>query len=348
MNKLEVGIVGCGLVAHRRHIPAFLRLKDQVSISALCDQNRNQVTKAAENFGIEETYTDFSRMITHAKPDLVDICTPPHTHAQLAIEAMENGCHVLVEKPMALESRHCERMIKASRRYGTKLSVVHNQRFYPPFLQAQELVERGSLGELTGVRILSLTPKTDYIVHQNHWIHKLPGGAIWETGPHTVYMSLAFLGEVNGIRAKGRKTLDLPWILCDNYEVELEGKNVDSTIIISHAGDYRVSEVDLVCEEAMIRVNLHSMLLTFISHKTLEPVKLTLSELGVAGQIVKGLISNVSFASPGKTYLGHDIIVERFIESIASDKPVPVPASEGLETVRVVEVIAGQVEKGRV
>jgi predicted dehydrogenase len=345
MNKLKVGIVGCGFIARRRHIPAFLRLKSQVSLCAVCDLDHNLATKVAKKFGITKVYTDFFRMLSQENLDIIDICTPPHTHAFLAIEAMKNGCHVLSEKPMATKLSDCDKMIRASKKYGTKLSVVHNQRFYPPFLKAQKLVEEGRMGKLLEMRVLSLTPRTVYMIHKDHWIHKLPGGAISETGPHTVYLSLAFLRKVTDIRVKAWKAFEYPWVLYDNYRIYLEGENVDSAITISHASNYRVSEVDLICEEALIRLDLLSMLLMIYKSKTLDHLKLALSSLDTAGQIIKGVISNASLAVIRKTFLGHDIMIEKFVESVMYDRPVPVPAEEGREAIRIMEVIINKLTK---
>jgi len=339
MDKLKVGIIGCGHVARRRHIPAFLRLKSQVSLCAVCDLNSTLVEEAAREFSIKRVYTDFSEMLSKERLDIVDICTPPRTHPFLAIKAMENGCHVLTEKPMATNLSDCDSMIQASRKHNVKLSVVHNQRFYPPFLKAQKLLEEGTVGKLLGIRVLSLTPKSVYIVHESHWIHKLPGGPVSETGPHTIYMSLAFLKKVKDVSVKASKTLGYPWVLYDDYKICLEGSNADSIIRISHATDYRASEVDLICEEALIRLDLNSMLSTIYKQKTLKPVKLAFSSLDAAGQIIKGVISNTFSALTRKTFLGHNIMIEKFVNSIVNDQQVPVTPEEGRETARVMEMI---------
>ena len=168
MDKLRVAVVGCGFVAQKRHIPSFLRLKSHVFLCAVCDLNQELARSVANRFGVPNVYSDLSEMLSKEKPDVIDVCTPPRVHTSVATEAMESGCHVLLEKPMASSLSDCDRMIEASRKYGVKLSVVHNERFYPPFLKAEELVKSGAIGELTGMRMLSLTHREDYIAHENH------------------------------------------------------------------------------------------------------------------------------------------------------------------------------------
>jgi len=344
MTKLKVAVVGCGLVAQKRHIPAFLRLNKYVSLCAVCDLNQDLAKNVAEKFGIPNINSNVSEMLFKEHPDIVDVCTPPRVHASVAVEAIENGCHVLLEKPMALDVSDCDKMIEASKRYATKLSVVHNERFYPPFLKAQQLVESGAIGELTGMRVLSLTNKEDYLVHKDHWIHKLPGGVIGETGPHALYLSLTFVKNVKNVDVHARKKSGYPWVLYDDYRVELEGENINSSIYISHASDYTKSEVDLFGTDYALKIDLESMLLIRYKLKRLTPTSVASSSLSVAGQIVKGIVSNAFRLILHKPMLGHDIMIEKFVKSIINDQPVPVTPEEGRETVRVMEMITQKLD----
>lgn len=339
MSRLKVGIVGCGFVAQKRHIPGFLRLKDDVSLCAVCDLNQDLARSVADKFGVRNVYSELSEVLSKEKPDVVDICTPPKVHAPVAIEAMEHGCHVLLEKPMASSLYDCDRMIQASRKHGVKLSIVHNQRFYPPFLKAEWLVKSGSIGELTGMRIISLTPREEYLVHENHWVHKLPGGIIGETGPHVVYMSLAFVKNVKNVEVVARKKTDYPWVLFDDYRIELEGENITSSIIVSHTNNYNMSEVELFGTDYALKMDLQSMLIIRYKRSDLKPVNVAMSSLSVTRQIIRGVTSNIVKTILRRPMLGHDIMIEKFVKSIVNDHPPPVTPEEGRETIRVMEMI---------
>ena len=115
MDKLKVGVVGCGFIAKKRHIPSFLRLKKNVYLSAVCDLNQELAKGASKQFGIPHVYSDLSDMLSKEHLDIVDVCTPPKVHAPVALEAMESGCNVLLEKPMAPSLKDCDRMIEAAR-----------------------------------------------------------------------------------------------------------------------------------------------------------------------------------------------------------------------------------------
>jgi predicted dehydrogenase len=340
MNKVRVAVVGCGFVAQKRHIPSFLRLKKKASICAVCDLNQDLARNVAAKFGIRAAYASLSEMLSNEKLDAVDICTPPQTHASVAVQTMEAGCNVLMEKPMALAVSDCDKMIRASHQHGVKLSVVHNQKFYPPFLEAQRLVETGAIGQLTGMRIMLLTPRAEYLAHENHWIHRLPGGIIGETGPHAVYLSLTFLKSVKKVDVYASKRTDYPWVLYDDYRIELEGENLNSSIYVSHANDYTAQEVDLLGTDAELKVDLQSMLVASYKRKGLKPTSIALSSLGVANQTIRGVMSNTLRVILHKPILGHDIMIEKFVKSVTNDQPVPVLPEEGKETVRVMEMIA--------
>ena len=302
MSKLKAAIVGCGFIAQKRHIPSFLRLKKEVILTAVCDLNPQLAKEASNKFGVKKTYTNLSEMLSKEDLDIVDICTPPGSHVAVAVESIEHGCNVLMEKPMALNISDCDKMINAAKKSSVKLSVVHNQKFYPPFIKAQELVNSGAIGKVMGIRVLSLTNRNEYAALKDHWIHKLPGGIIGETGPHTVYMSLAFIQTVNNLSVFPRKTLDFPWILYDDYRMELEGPSINASIYVSHAGDYTSSEVDLFGSEGVITISLESMLLTRSKLGELKATSVALYSLSNAGQIIKGVASNVSKVALGKSY----------------------------------------------
>ncbi|MHA1833649.1 MAG: hypothetical protein ACTSV7_06620, partial [Candidatus Baldrarchaeia archaeon] len=181
--------------------------------------------------------------------------------------------------------------------------------------------------------------REEYMVHENHWVHKLPGGVIGETGPHAVYLSLAFVKNVKKVNVYARKKTDYPWVLYDDYRIELEGENINSSIYVSHASDYTAGEVELFGTDYALKIDMQSMLLTRYKREYLKPTSVALSSLSIAGQIVKGVMSNAFKVMLHKPILGHDIMIEKFVKSIINNKPVPVTPEEGRETIRVMQMI---------
>ena len=158
MAKPRAAILGTGLISGKKHIPAFLRLKHKVDLVALCDVNREGAENVAYNFGIPHVYADLGELLAREKPDLINICTPPRTHAKLAIQAIRQGTNVLIEKPVAMSVAECDEIISEAQTAGVKVGVAHSDLFYDSFMKARELVNHNVIGEFRGMRIFLSTP----------------------------------------------------------------------------------------------------------------------------------------------------------------------------------------------
>ena len=123
MNGLKVGLVGCGRNALMSHAPNRVRIS-HAKLTAFCDAAPSAALSAARKFGVSHTYEDLAAMVSRESLDIVDICTPPELHESQVVQALEGGCNVLVEKPMSLDVRGADNMIRASERAGRYLFVV--------------------------------------------------------------------------------------------------------------------------------------------------------------------------------------------------------------------------------
>ncbi len=346
-DKLRLGIVGSGAIAGLRHIPAFMKLKDKVTIQALCDKNGSLARDVANKYHIPEAYSELSEMLERESLDIIDICTPPQTHAPLALEVIENNCHVILEKPMALKASDCDKIVEASLEHGVKLCVVHNQLFYPPVIEARKLVAGGSIGNFIGMRIFLSDPSVEMVMREDYWIHKLPGGLIGETGPHVVYKSLPFIGKVESVDVQARSLLKHPWAPFDEFRIELEGEKGYSSIIISYASNRRASTMDLFGSEGMLHLDLLSMLLIRQGkNAVMTPVALARNALGTASQMMRGVAGNALRVLTGKgEFYGHNTIIKEFVDSILNNNEPPITGEEGRETTRVLEMIVAKLDE---
>lgn len=345
-SKLKVGIVGCGFIAKKRHIPAFQRLRKKVVVAAVCDKDENLAKRTANEYAIPQAYSDLEEMLSQEKLDMVDICTPPQMHAPLAVAAINRGCHILMEKPMALTTSHCDQMINASLQKQVKLCIVHNVLFHPPFLKARKLVSQGAIGDFIGMRIFLSDPRHEMVMKKDYWIHKLPGGLIGETGPHAVYMSLAFLNKIQNVDVYAKNFLEHPWAPFDEFRIELEAEKAVSSIAISYASNRYTANVDILGTEGALYLDLQSMLIIRYPKKTsLDARTLAITSLDTTFQTMGGLIANSFKVITRKVKLGHDAIIEKFVDTILSDQPPPVLPEEGRETVKVMEMIVDRLHQ---
>jgi predicted dehydrogenase len=344
-DKLKVGIVGCGGVVQQEHIPSFSRLPDCI-IQAVCDKNRELARRTADRHGIPGAYEEITDMLAKEKLDIVDICVPPQIHAPLALEALRAGCHVLMEKPMALKVADCDAMLEAARASDKKICIVHNQLFNPPFPRARQLVAEGAIGELTGVRILLSDHRDEMIMKKDYWIHKLPGGVIGESGPHVVYLTLALLNSVKSVDIHANRFLEHPWAPFDEFRIELQGERAVSSVVMSYATTRHDLLVDIMGTEGYIHVDLTAKYLVRRGVKaSIRPSRFIPFFLGTRAQEAGGIAGNAMRYLTGRLKFGHELLIKGFIESILHGGEPPVTGEAGREVVRVMAMIVDRLDE---
>jgi predicted dehydrogenase len=147
-EMLGVGIIGCGNVTTRFHLPAYARLADRVRVVALADLDPVRRAEAGAVSGIAEvdTYRDFHELIARPDVDFVDIATPPAFHAEIAEAAAAAGKHVLCEKPITAVPAEAVAMLARCREAGVTVGMMHNWAFYPEVVAARAIVDSGEIG----------------------------------------------------------------------------------------------------------------------------------------------------------------------------------------------------------
>jgi len=341
-KSLRVGIVGCGTVAQLRHIPA-LRYGRGAQIVAVCDAKEDLTESVAKKFNIHGHFADLTEMLKQEELNLVDICTPPRTHATLSIQAMEAGCHVLVEKPMAMSCEEADKMIRASEKNRVKLCVVHNQLFQPAMMKAISMVSEGFIGDVTSVSIRdSRARDNDQFMNKDHWIYKLPGGLFSEHLPHPIYLAEAFLGSLEPIAVYTRKLSSYDWVIADEVRIILESEKGIATITVSHSWPKVIGMLDVFGTRRNLHVNRYSSVLTTYGAGGDSRLWRALDNLSQSYQQMACTALTAVKTVLGKHSTMHGTLIQRLIQAIRDDTQVPVTGEEGREVVRVLEKITSQ------
>jgi len=292
-----------------------------------------------DEFEIPKYYTETAKMFSEENLDIVDICVPPQIHAPIAIEAMENGSHVIMEKPMALKASDCEKMIKIAEKNNLKLSIVHNDIFHPPFLKAKEMIKDGQIGDFRGIKIFLSTPKHDMLDLKDHWYHKLPEGVIGETGPHISYMTLEFLKNIINVDVFAKSFLNYSWAPYDDFRIEIEGENGFSSVALTYTNNYWAATVDIIGTDAMLKLDLDSMLLIKHNLHELSYIPIAKQALSSVGQNISNTFTKAFTIFIHRQRIGTESVIEKFVESILTGSPLPVTPEEGLNATRLMEKI---------
>src|SRR5579862_1942492 len=343
LNGLRVGLIGSGFIAKQKHLPAWERLGRKAQVVALCDPQVAQAEELARIHQIPKVYGDFRQMLQDERLDVVDICSPPRTHADIAIRSLTAGAHAMIEKPMAIGTEECDRIIAACKETGRKICVAHSDLFYPSFLKARELAKQGVIGEFRGMRIFLSTP-VDYITSKpDHWAHRLPGGVIGETGPHVVYMTVPFINPIQSVRVDARKQLkQFAWSPYEDYRLELIGDNATCSVALTYATNRWAVQLDVWGSEGHLKFDLETQALIVHGRADLKPVTLGVSAVKEAGQMLGGTLGTSLSYLTGKFENTHERLVREFVESIRNGSPTPVPPEEGREAVRVMDLLVSQ------
>ncbi len=144
---LRVGVIGCGAIAQRRHLPEY-QARNDVEIVAVCDFSEERAQLVKEKFGAKYAITKTEELLALNEIDAVSICTPNQFHASVSIQAMKAGKHVLCEKPMATMIEEAREMVKTAEENRVFLMVGHNQRFMPVHIRAKQILQQGALGKV--------------------------------------------------------------------------------------------------------------------------------------------------------------------------------------------------------
>ena len=337
----KIAIVGMGFISVEKHLPAWIGLKRAAKVAALVDVDIRRAEKVARQFNVPGAYVDFLAMLDAENPDFVDICTPPRTHADLAVMALEAGAHVLIEKPMAMNVEECDRIIEAAAAAKRQVCIVHSELFYPPVVAARKLVAEGEIGDFKGMRIFRATPVGYMTSIPDHWANRLPGGVIGETGPHVVYLTLAFINPIQDLWVAGSKlTPEYPWTPFDDYRLELVGANGTSSAVLTYANDHWAAQVDIWGSEGMLKVDLQSKTLVRNERASLSPKTVGVSAMREALQIAGSTLSTAASVLTGRFRNTHSIVISEFFDRTVRGLPAPVSAGDGRETVRVMNLIA--------
>lgn len=202
-KEIRIGMIGYQFMgkAHShayRDLPFFFDTKIKPVQKAIAGRNESAVKEAAEKMGWESYETDWRRLVERDDIDVIDIVTPNHTHAEIAIAAAEAGKHIITEKPLALTLEEAHQMYEAVQKNGVTHMICHNYRFAPAVQFTKKLIEAGRLGRIYHFRANYLQ---DFIMDPQFplvWRLKkeVSGtGALGDIGAHSIDLARFLVGE---------------------------------------------------------------------------------------------------------------------------------------------------------
>jgi predicted dehydrogenase len=338
-KPVRVGIVGCGGIAQLQHIPSLLRI-NEAEIVAICDRDEAQLSKVGAKLRKAKFYDDFGQMLSQERLELVDICTPPQTHAALCIQAAESGCHILVEKPAALTVQEFDKVAETCASNRVKLCQIQNKMFEPVMMRAMGQVAGGDLGVVMGVNIQVLTRRAALLAQNpQHWSFDLPAGVFTEILPHTIYLTQSFLGVVEPVRVHVKHTALNHHESFDTIEVITEGANGLGAMTCSGPSSKDKTIIDIHGTRKNMRIDLFNSTQfkygtggSSRSSRALENLLQVFSLFNCTAETTLSVLTR-------RFHSGHFAIIRSFVQSIRNNTDAPVSMEQAREVIRVLEGI---------
>ena len=200
MNKIQWGIIGCGDVTELKSGPAFNKVPNS-ELVAVMRRNAEKAKDYAQRHNVPRWYTDADKLINDPDVNAVYVATPPSSHEQYTIAAINAGKPVYVEKPMSVNGSSAANMANAARKANQKLTVAHYRRAQPLFQKIKQLITDKLIGDTRFARLSLYKPsltaaemqveKTAWRIDPSH----AGGGLFHDLSPHQIDLMYYFFGE---------------------------------------------------------------------------------------------------------------------------------------------------------
>lgn len=336
-RRFRVALVGCGRIANVH--AGYLRQTPHVDFVGACDLDLETRERFAARWQLG-TYADIDELLAAVEPDFVHVVTPPGSHARIVCQLLEAGVGVLVEKPMSVSLADADRMIATARATGRMLTVDHNRWFDPVMRAAVTAIERGEIGEVTGVEVFQGVMAGEGqgdAGEQIRWSQSLPGGPLFDSAPHPAYLLRGLIGPIRHLDVIADTT---PTEGIRELRAIARGDLALGTLSISQQARPFTNRVTIWGSKESLEINLNNM--TFVRRRTRQVPKLVgkvLPSFDEAYQLVAGTVRNTVEFVTGRQrfYPGMGVHFRMLYANLAAGRPAPVGLDEARDVVWLVD-----------
>lgn len=330
-RNIRFAVVGCGHIG-KRHAEMVAR-NPEAELVALCD-NADRSLLAIDSFNVPFFSSLDELLSSKLEIDVVCVCTPNGLHASQSIAILNNGKHVVCEKPMALTKADCEAVIFKSLQMSKQVFCVMQNRYSPPSIWIKNVVDNGNLGKIFSVQINCYWNRDDRYYTGRSWkgVQALDGGTLFTQFSHFIDIMYWLFGDIVDIQAKfadfnHAKTTDFEdsglvsfrfingGMGCINYSTSVWDRNLESSMTI-------------VAEKGSVKIGGQYMNEVEVCH-----IKdYTMPELAPSGP------ANDYGAYKGSA-ANHHFIIENVVDTLKGKTSMTTNALEGLKVVDIIERI---------
>jgi predicted dehydrogenase len=336
---LKVAIIGCGKIADD-HLQQIRRIPGCEVVGA-CDLEPLMAQQLCDRFQINHAFSDVTQMLKTCSPDVAHITTPPLSHFAIGRQCLDAGCHVYVEKPLALNQSETEKLLGLADERSLKVTVGHDLQFSPVARRMRQLVQEGYLGgtpiHLESYYCYDLSDPNyakALLSDGAHWVRKLPGKLLQNVISHGIARIAEFVQtERPRVVAHGFVSPLLKAIgedeIVDELRVTISDTN-RTTAYFTFSSQMRPSlnlfrvygpknglELD---QDRETLLKLRGNRFKSYAEKFIPPLNLAVQQVGNVGTNMRKFLAGDFHMKSGMKYL-----IESFYASIVEDRPVPIP-----------------------
>lgn len=332
VKHLRFGIVGTGVGADL--CGQGLSMISDTGIAKLVAVTGHQESGAKEfasKYGLKLWYTDYKEMIKEAGIDAVIISTPHHLHYPMAMEAMKMNMHTLVEKPMAINLKEADEMIKEAEIRGVKLGVVLQSRFAPTFRKVKDAVDEGRFGRLMLGEAVVEWFRTQEYYNKSKWRGKWAtegGGALINQAIHTIDLLTWIMGPPKNL-----------WSQIDTFAHEIEVEDLAVAAIRFENGALGVVQGSTATYPGLpTKLEIHGTKgMALIEGESLKRWSLMGEKEIIAEEAKEGLKSwAVSYMVPATN---HASLIKDFAQAVMEDREPYLNGAEGRKCLELIMAI---------
>ncbi|MBR4748087.1 MAG: Gfo/Idh/MocA family oxidoreductase [Abditibacteriota bacterium] len=200
MKSYSIGVIGCGHIARKAHLP---NIAPKYRLTAVSDVSRERAEAAKQEFSAAYAFDDYRQLLALEEIDSVHICTPNYLHVPIALEALAAGKHVLVEKPMATNAKDAAMLFAEAEKRGLKVMSANCYRYITESSVIKSFVDRGQLGDIYYVNVKALRRRgiPPYGAFTSKELQG--GGPLIDIGVHQLDLAMYLLGNPRPLRVTG-------------------------------------------------------------------------------------------------------------------------------------------------
>jgi predicted dehydrogenase/nucleoside-diphosphate-sugar epimerase len=336
---LKAGVVGAGHIAEF-HIQALQRMPN-VEIVGICDLDRAKADALGAKFNIP--VLESLAALRAAGADVINVATPPHTHAAVASEALRAGCHVFVEKPLATDAEDCIKLRDLAKAQGKQVCVCHSLLWDPQVASALESVRAGKLGDVVAVDILRGSLYPPFPGGPLPPQYRTAGYPFRDLGIHALYVIEAFLGPIEKVDAQWRSGEGDPNLAFNDWRALVSCKKGMGQVQLSWGVRPLQHQIVIQGTKGVLRLDLFLMFQAWRKPMPLpKPAERIVNALTDSIQPLIDVPMNVvAFARKQiRQYHGVQELIIAFYGALAEGKPSPVTVDDAISAVRWTEEVA--------